>query len=265
MTQRVEIHQDFSTPLERVFQEFADHDKLGRILGAPMKLIVEGSGEGGKLGVGSVRRVGPPVVGLEETIVTFKANELIEFENAAKLPAPDLDHHVPTRAEQYSALHLPGPAVDWFARLPGLEASLKARFQPSFSGFGAPAFYDYAASHLDERSKHILHRQGYFYGWGGTGEFEGELRLGPIALQRQAMYGDYRSHVGLDRHVERLSVDLPVRGELLSYSAGLELAPPELPMTVGTGVEVRRWLSSVESFERRGRAVTYGLRIGVEF
>lgn len=79
MTLKVEIHQDFPFPVAKVFADLADHDNLGRILGAPMKHLVDGHGEGGKSGVGSVRRVGPPVLGFEETVVTCKPNELIEY------------------------------------------------------------------------------------------------------------------------------------------------------------------------------------------
>ena len=68
MSLQVEIHQDFPQPLSQVFADLADHEKLGRILGAPMTRLVDGSGEGGVNGLGSVRRVGPPVLGFEETV-----------------------------------------------------------------------------------------------------------------------------------------------------------------------------------------------------
>lgn len=79
MQQKVEIHQDFPMPVSRVFADLGDHENLGRILGAPMKRLVDGSGAGGKNGVGSVRRVGPPVVGFEETVVTCEVDRLIEY------------------------------------------------------------------------------------------------------------------------------------------------------------------------------------------
>ncbi|MFO0694024.1 MAG: SRPBCC family protein [Polyangiales bacterium] len=79
MSLQVEIHQDFPQPLSQVFADLADHEKLGRILGAPMTRLVDGSGEGGVNGLGSVRRVGPPVLGFEETVVGWKKDELIEY------------------------------------------------------------------------------------------------------------------------------------------------------------------------------------------
>lgn len=66
-------------PVSRVFVELGDHENLGRILGAPMTRVVDGTGAGGKNGVGSVRRVGPPVVGFEETVTACETDALIEY------------------------------------------------------------------------------------------------------------------------------------------------------------------------------------------
>jgi Polyketide cyclase / dehydrase and lipid transport len=78
MTSTIEIHQDFPFSVDKVFSDLADHESFGRILGVPMVRIIDGV-EGGRNGVGSVRRVGPPVLGCEETVVTHQANALIEY------------------------------------------------------------------------------------------------------------------------------------------------------------------------------------------
>jgi uncharacterized protein YndB with AHSA1/START domain len=77
--QKVEIHQDFPKPVAKVFADLSDHENLGRIMGAPMTRLVDGQGDGGKNGVGSVRRVGPPVVGFEETVISCETDRLIEY------------------------------------------------------------------------------------------------------------------------------------------------------------------------------------------
>ena len=78
MAFRIEIHQDFPFPVEKLFADLADdHGKLGRILGAPMKHLVDGKDS--RAGVGSVRRVGPKLLGIEETVVTCTPNELVEY------------------------------------------------------------------------------------------------------------------------------------------------------------------------------------------
>ena len=76
---RIEIHQDFNKPVSEVFGDLGDHEKLGRILGAPITRIVDGRGVGGKNGLGAVRRIGPALGGFEETIVGFEQDALIEY------------------------------------------------------------------------------------------------------------------------------------------------------------------------------------------
>lgn len=77
--QRCVIDQDFPFPVERLFAELGDHERLGRILGAPMKRIADGSGPGGVNGVGSIRQIASGPAAFEETIVTYVPNELIEY------------------------------------------------------------------------------------------------------------------------------------------------------------------------------------------
>jgi len=79
MQQKVDLHLDFPFPVTRVFADVSDHENLGRILGAPMRHLKDGHGEGGKSGLGSVRGVGPALLGIEETIVTFEQDRLIEY------------------------------------------------------------------------------------------------------------------------------------------------------------------------------------------
>ncbi len=77
--QRIVIDQSFPFSVERLFGDLADHENLGRILGAPIKRVVDGEGPGGVNGVGSVRRLGSGPVAFEETVVTCIPNELIEY------------------------------------------------------------------------------------------------------------------------------------------------------------------------------------------
>jgi hypothetical protein len=87
---KVEIHQDVSFSVDKLFADLADHETLGRILGVRMMRVVDGN-EGGRNGVGSVRRVGPPVLGCQETVITHKANELIEYKVTKGGP---IKHHL---------------------------------------------------------------------------------------------------------------------------------------------------------------------------
>lgn len=76
---KVELHQDFPQPVSALFQALHDHENLGRVLGAPMRHIVDGSGEGGRHGVGSVRVVGLGPLAFEETVVSYETDKLIEY------------------------------------------------------------------------------------------------------------------------------------------------------------------------------------------
>jgi hypothetical protein len=188
------------------------------------------------------------------------ANRYASVESAVAQPEPKLNYHAPNRREQYGALQLPGLAADfrWLAASAAFEAS--ARLQPSFAGLGAASFYDWAAANLDQRSKHILHRQGYFYGWGGVANLGAKLSLGPLRAGFELMYGAYRSQDGLDRHLEQLTVDVPATGDVLRYTGSLGIAPAP-NANVAFEVGVRRFRSNVGGFELTTRAVQRGVSV----
>lgn len=75
----VHVQDIVTAPPERVFALFADHERVGKLLGAPMKRIKDSSERGNPNGVGSVRRVGPPVGGFEETVLVSDAPKRIEY------------------------------------------------------------------------------------------------------------------------------------------------------------------------------------------
>jgi uncharacterized protein YndB with AHSA1/START domain len=70
----------FALPRERVFDWFADHEKLGRLWGARFKRIQPGTDPATPNGVGSVREIRAGAFKFEETIVTFKPHQLIEYQ-----------------------------------------------------------------------------------------------------------------------------------------------------------------------------------------
>lgn len=187
------------------------------------------------------------------------ANRYASVEQAVAEPEPKLSYHAPNRREQYGALQLPGLAADfrWLGANAAFEA--RARLQPSFAGVGAAAFYEWSAAHLDDRSKHILHRQGYFYGWGGAANLTAKASLGPFSAGFELLYGAYRSQDGLDRHPEQLSVDVPVTAEVRRFQGSLGVAPSPA-VTIAFELGVRRFHSNVDGFELTARAVERGLR-----
>ncbi|HKY34765.1 MAG TPA: DUF3943 domain-containing protein [Polyangiaceae bacterium] len=187
------------------------------------------------------------------------ANRYRSVERAVAAPDPPLSYHTPHSREQFSGFHLPGLALEARVQQRWGSLQLGGRLQPSFGGLGAPAFYDWAAANLDEKGKHILHRQGYFYGWGPAMSAKAALALGPLRAHFDVSYARYDSQEGYDRHIERITVDVPAEGDFLAYEGSVGVSPAGAPLSVSLDVGVRRFRSKVESFERTARVVERGL------
>lgn len=214
----------------------------------------------------SMQREGTAVQGAAVTLGTslgyeyFRsaANRYQSTEEALAQPEPKLKYHVPSRREQWAAFHLPGIAADFRGIFSGGGLSVSGRAAPSFGSLGAPAFYDWTAANLSEKSKHILHRQGYFYGWGLATSLAARLALGPLRAGFELSYATYAAQDGWDRHPEQLTVDVPVQGDVLMYQGSLGVAPTP-PLSLALELGVRRFRSQAGGFERAARAVERGV------
>ena len=65
---KIEIDETFDVPRNRVFALFADHERFGKLLGAPVKRIRD-SDQADPNGLGSIRKIGIGPIGLEETVI----------------------------------------------------------------------------------------------------------------------------------------------------------------------------------------------------
>lgn len=76
--QRIEMHQDFSLPVGRVYAYLSEHENLGPLFGAKVERVRDG--DDSRNGVGSVRRlkVGP-LPPFEETVTQAVPDELVEY------------------------------------------------------------------------------------------------------------------------------------------------------------------------------------------
>lgn len=118
---QVKMSQQYSRPVEEIYAWLADHDSLGPLLKAPIKRIR--AGEGGPNGVGSVRRIGPPLVGIEETVTALEENRRIEY-RITRNGGPVRNH----RGQLAFSPQDGGSRVDWtidFDALPGLGGLLE--------------------------------------------------------------------------------------------------------------------------------------------
>jgi len=77
--QQIEIEQSFNAPIETIFNIMTDHESFGKVISTVVKRVVDSSGPN-KNGVGSVRRISAfPFPSFEETVVTFKPYQLMEY------------------------------------------------------------------------------------------------------------------------------------------------------------------------------------------
>ncbi|MFB2704178.1 MULTISPECIES: SRPBCC family protein [Marinobacter] len=74
----IEISETFNVPRKKVFALFADHQRFGKMLGAPVKRIKD-SDQADPNGLGSVRKIGIGPLSLEETVLNFEPETLIEY------------------------------------------------------------------------------------------------------------------------------------------------------------------------------------------
>ena len=121
--QTVELTQTSRLPLAELYALLSDHDRLGGVLGAPVKRIREGRDSPN--GVGSVRRVGLPPLGLEETVVGAVVDKSIDYK-ITRGGWPVKNHH---GRLTFRALPGGGSEVQWRiqidAALPGAALLIK--------------------------------------------------------------------------------------------------------------------------------------------
>jgi len=187
------------------------------------------------------------------------ANRYATVEQAVSLPRPDLGSHTPIDREQFAALDLPGVAADFRDLGAWGSFDLSSRLEPSFGGLGAAAFYDWTAANPDEQSKHVLHKHGYFYGWGGSLRLRARLAMGAWRAGFELKYAAYQSLDGRDRFQERVTDDVRASGDVLRYVGSLGVAPGSGAVNIALKLGGRRFRSRVGDFERTATAVERGV------
>jgi uncharacterized protein YndB with AHSA1/START domain len=90
---QIKMYQEFNAPVEKVFEAFADHANMGKILGQKITRIVDSKDSSDINGVGSVRKIHIPVFGFEETIRKSEKPNRIEYQISKGTP---LNHHYGT-------------------------------------------------------------------------------------------------------------------------------------------------------------------------
>lgn len=86
--QRIEVVQDSSLPVGRLYAFLTEHENLGPLLGAKITRVRDGSTD--RNGAGSVRRVQlGPLPAFEETVTAVVPDELVEYRISKGSPLRD--------------------------------------------------------------------------------------------------------------------------------------------------------------------------------
>ena len=87
--QRIEVHQTFSAPVDRVYAHLAEHENLEQVFGAKITRVRDGRSS--RNGVGSVRslKLNPLLPAFEETITQAEPDRLIEYRITKGSPLKD--------------------------------------------------------------------------------------------------------------------------------------------------------------------------------
>jgi uncharacterized protein YndB with AHSA1/START domain len=87
--ERVLIERRLASSPELLFPFLAEHENLGLLFGGEVTRVRDGS-DGHRNGVGSTRRLKPPLApALEETVTEYVPNELIRYRISAGSPLRD--------------------------------------------------------------------------------------------------------------------------------------------------------------------------------
>lgn len=106
------LYQEFNTPVEKLFDAFADHVSMGKIFGQKFTRVVDSKDPSDINGVGSVRKVHIPVFGFEETIRKSEKPNRLEYQISKGTP---LHHHYGTMV--FKSLPNGKSAVDYTVEL----------------------------------------------------------------------------------------------------------------------------------------------------
>ncbi len=132
--QKIQLIQDSRKPVEQLFAALADHNRLGKVFGIPVRRVRDGQGDVN--GVGSVRALGIAPLTVEETVTALEPNRSIDY-RITKGGGPVRNHRGQLRFSSFptgsrvawtiefdSPLPLVGPAVK-FVLGQGIRLGLK--------------------------------------------------------------------------------------------------------------------------------------------
>lgn len=161
--------------------------------------------------------------------------------------------------DRLGLLHVPGLALELHAFRGELAAFVGLRAAPSFGSMSSLGYRPWRRRETEGRSKTVLERESYFYGWGYHGALEARLGAGVFELQGALAYDRLDSIEGLDRAQERVTRDVHAREAGLSYRGTARVKASRL-LDFGVTVERRKRRSRLSTSE----TTAHGERVMVQ-
>lgn len=132
---------------------------------------------------------------------------------------------LPGFSDALAATGLPGLALEFDLVRPHMRLHLGGRLEGQFAGVHAAAFDAWKAANPGSRSKTVLERYDYYYGFGLSSRASARLEVPHLALEASFFHARYRSQQGLDRNQEAVTADVAARDRATDVELALRLRP----------------------------------------
>ncbi len=153
--------------------------------------------------------------------------------------------------DRQGLLLFPGLASETGLSLGALRASAAVSAYPSFGSMSVPSYRIWRLEQPEGRTKTVLQREGYVYGWGFNARAEARVGFQAVELRGELGYGYFSSIEGLDRAQERVELDPHVVETPLDYGVSAWATRLPVDLELGAVFEGRLRVSRMPAAERR--------------
>ena len=166
--------------------------------------------------------------------------------------------------DRIGIVHLPGIGTELDFRDGVTELRAFWRFNPDFAGLHSVAYPTWADQTLgpDDQGKTVLRKHKYYYAWGLSSRFGGQLTVGPVDVGAAVNIGVYDSHEGLDRSQEELTIDQDLGDRLLEMGLEVGFTIPTTTVRMAGGWSSNDRRSSVEEIVVDRNLSTWSVSLG---
>lgn len=169
--------------------------------------------------------------------------------------------------DRQGLLHIASPALDLYAKSGWFGAELRCRAALDFVGISSVAGHEWLRLHRSApsvRTKTVVQRERYFFGWGPSGSLMARAWAGPLWAEGNWFVGRYDSTEGLDRAQEEVTNDVDLDEIIDEYDYRLGVSP-----MFGVGIaafrKVNKRLSYAGVHSTSVRVEELGLSLSVSF